>query len=66
MRNYYRDGPKRVAVGGINYSIRGSKSFGYKTNITGKLEVTIHKKSWNCCAIKTFKQFLETSTYTIN
>ena len=44
MRNYYRDGPKRVAVGGINYSIRGSKSFGYKTNITGKLEVSIHKK----------------------
>ena len=41
MHNYYRDEPKS-AVGGannnINYSINDSKSFDYKTIITGKLE----------------------------
>ena len=36
--NYYRDEPNSGAVGNINYSIRGSKSFGYKSSITGKLE----------------------------
>ena len=39
--NYYRDEPNS-GVGGadnnINYSIKDSKSFGYKTSITGKLE----------------------------
>ena len=32
--NYYRDGPNSGAVGGINYSIKNSKSFDYKTSIT--------------------------------
>ena len=36
--NYYRDEPNSGAVGNINYSIKNSKSFDYKTNITGKLE----------------------------
>ena len=36
--NYYRDELNSGAVGDINYSIRGSKSFDYKTNITGRLE----------------------------
>ena len=36
--NYYRDEPNSGAVGNINYSIRSSKSFDYKTSITGKLE----------------------------
>ena len=36
--NYYRDEPARGAVGNINYSINDSKSFDYKTSITGKLE----------------------------
>ena len=36
--NYYRDEPNSGAEGDINYSIRDSKSFYYKTSITGKLE----------------------------
>ena len=39
--NYYRNKPNR-GIGGennnVNYSIKDSKSFDYKTNITGKLE----------------------------
>ena len=41
--NYYRDEPNG-GVGGtsnnINYSIKDSKSFDYKTSITGKLKIT--------------------------
>ena len=36
--NYYRDESSSGRVGNINYSIKNSKSFGYKTSITGKLE----------------------------
>ena len=36
--NYYRDKPSSGAVGNINYSIRGSRYFDYKTSITGRLE----------------------------
>ena len=36
--NYYRDEPNSGAVGNINYSIKDSKSFHYKTGITGRLE----------------------------
>ena len=36
--NYYRDEPNRGAVGNIDYSIKDSMSFDYKTSITGKLE----------------------------
>ena len=36
--NYYRDEPNSGAVGDKNYFIRGSKSFDYKTSITGRLE----------------------------
>ena len=36
--NYYRDKPNSGAVGNINYSIRGSRYFDYKTSITGRLE----------------------------
>ena len=36
--NYYRGERNSSAVGDINYSIRGSNSFGYKTSITGRLE----------------------------
>ena len=39
--NYYRDEPNS-GIGGrnnnVNYSIKNSKSFDYKTSITGKLE----------------------------
>ena len=40
--NYYRDKPNKQSIGGgnaaIKYLIRNSKSFDYKTSITGKLE----------------------------
>ena len=36
--NYYRDETNSGADGKINYSIKNSKSFNYKTSITGKLE----------------------------
>ena len=36
--DYYRDEPNSGTAGNINYSIEGSKSFDYKTSITGKLE----------------------------
>ena len=36
--NYYRDEPNSGTERNINYPIRGSKSFDYKTSITGKLE----------------------------
>ena len=36
--NYHRNEPKSGAEGNINYSIKDSKSFNYKTSITGKLE----------------------------
>ena len=34
--NYYRDEPNSGVVGNINYSIIDSKSFDYKTSITGR------------------------------
>ena len=36
--NYYRDEQNSGANGNINYSVKDSKSFDYKTSITGKLE----------------------------
>ena len=36
--SFYRDEPSSGTEGNINYFIKGSKSFGYKTAITGKLE----------------------------
>ena len=60
--NYYRDEPNS-GIGGeniVNYSAKDSKSFDYKTSITGK------KKCWNCCTIKIFKQVLENTRYAIN
>ena len=36
--NYYRDKQNSSADGNVNYSIKDSKSFNYKTNITGELE----------------------------
>ena len=35
--NYYRDEPNSETEGNINYRIKKSKSFNYKTSITGKL-----------------------------
>ena len=44
MWNCFRDKPNSGAVGDINDSIRGSKYFDYKTNITGRLEGKNTKK----------------------
>ena len=38
LQNYYRDKPNSGTVGNINYSIKDSKYFDYKTNITRRLE----------------------------
>ena len=42
--NYYRDQPKSGAEGNTNYSIKDSKSFDYKTRITGRLGVNDTEK----------------------
>ena len=42
--NYYRDETNSGAVGNINYFIKNSKSFDYKTSVTGKLEDDNRKK----------------------
>ena len=34
LYNYYRDEPNSGAENGINYSIKDSKSFDYKTSLT--------------------------------
>ena len=46
--NYYRDEPSEITIGGgnnaINISIRNSKSFDYKTEITGSLDAGEEEK----------------------
>ena len=46
--NYYRDEPNKATIGNgdnaINISIRDSKSFDYKANITGRLANNANKK----------------------
>ena len=42
--NYYRDDPNSGAVENINYSIKNSESFDYKTSITGKLGNNAEKR----------------------
>ena len=46
--NYYRDEPNSDTVGNINYSIKDSKSFNYKTSITGKLEDSCDRRYKKC------------------
>ena len=53
--NYYRDEPNSGSYGegnnSITYSIKDSKSFNYKTSITGKLEGK-NVESDSCCLRK--------------
>ena len=42
--NYYRDEPNSGSEGNINYSIKDSESFNYKTRVIGKLEVNSVEK----------------------
>ena len=54
--DYYRDEPNSGAGSennNVNYSIKDSKHFDYKTSIIGKLEgIDTKKRCWNCCTIK--------------
>ena len=55
--------------GNINYSIEDSKSFDYKTRITERLEGKNSEEEVEIVAkenVKKFKQFLESTRYTIN
>ena len=76
--NYYRDGPNNPSLNNYNPdTITNSESFKYKSSITGKTSdenqennenteqgnTNIKQKSWNCCSIKIFKQFLEKSRH---
>ena len=45
LQNYYRDEPNSGAVGDISYFIKDSKSFDYKTTITGRSEDYNTKKN---------------------
>ena len=69
--NYYRDEltDETNDDNGPNKNVINSKSFIYKASITGSTYNVAAKKpqkSSNCCAIKTFKQFLENTRYIIN
>ena len=54
--DYYRDETNSGAGSennNVNYSIKDSKHFDYKTSIIGKLEgIDTKKRCWNCCTIK--------------
>ena len=60
--NCYRDEPNSGTEGNINYSIKNSKSFDYKTSITGKLEGNNVEKD----DIETAAPSLENTRHTIN
>ena len=61
--NYYRDEPNS-GLGGvdnnINYSIKDSKSFNYKTSITGKLEGCDTEKEAEIVPLKHLSNFWRT------
>ena len=52
-----RDEPNSVTEGNINYSIRGSKSFYYKTSITGRLEGNNTEKEVEIMSLKHLSNF---------
>ena len=67
--NHYRDEQNSETEGNINYSIEDSKSFDYKTRITERLEGKNSEEEVEIVAkknVKKFKQFLESTRYTIN
>ena len=47
--NYYRDEPNSNTEGNINYFIKDSKSFDYKSSITGKLKNSNRRKNVEIC-----------------
>ena len=67
--NHYRDEQNSETERNINYSIEDSKSFDYKTRITERLEGKNSEEEVEIVAkknVKKFKQFLESTRYTIN
>ena len=65
--NYYRDEPNSSMVGDINYSIRNSKTFDYKTSVTERLEGTDTEKSVEIVVtLKYLSNLLENITHNIN
>ena len=55
--NCYRDEPNGVAQGNVNHYIKGSKSFDYKTSITGKLENNNAEKAKIAVPLKYLSNF---------
>ena len=51
MKFYYRDEPISGAAGDINYSIKGSKYFDYKTSVTKILKGSNTKKEVKIVAL---------------
>ena len=65
--NYYRDEPNSSMVGDINYSIRNSKTFDYKTSVTERLEGTDTEKSVEIVVtLKYLSNLMENITHNIN
>ena len=63
---YYRNEPNSGAVGNINYSIKGSKFFDYKTSVTKKIEGNNETKDAEIAVpLKYLSNFWNTR-YTIN
>ena len=59
--NYYRDEPNSGANNNINYSIKDSKSFDYKTSITRKVECNNTEKEFeNVVSLKHLSNFWRT------
>ena len=59
--NYYRDETNSGANNYINYTIKDSKSFDYKTSISGKLEGNkIKKEVENVVSLKHLSNFWRT------
>ena len=64
---YDRDEAISGTEGNVDYSIKYSKNFDYKTSNAGRLEGdNTEKKYQNCCTTETFKKFLENTKYTTN
>ena len=67
--NCYRDEPDSGVVGGIKYSIIGSKSFNYKAKfvVDGVTHNNLTKNDVKIVApLKHLEQFLEKFKYTVN
>ena len=62
----YRDEPNSGVNNNINYSIKDSKSFDYKTSIIEKLEDNNTEREIEIVVPLKFEQFLENTGHAIN